>query len=130
MEIEIQIYVTNIRKFFDSNEEARIEMFKMPYADEEMFYEGLEEVATKNYEIHGDPTLSREEISELIQEVIQKNIKKELRDLIKKDMVKIVDVNEDGTPILQVIPKSIKEISLPPEGPFQEIPGYGYFCLN
>jgi len=130
MEIEIQIYITNIRKFFDTNKDARKEMFNIPYADEEMFYEGLVEIAKKNYEVHGDPTLSKAEISELIQGVIKQNIRNELKELIAKDMVKIVDVSEDGTPILQVTPKGIKAVEPPPEGPFQEIPGYGYICLN
>ena len=129
MEIDIQIYITNIRNFFDTNENARNQMFNIPYADEDMFYEGLEEVATKNYETHGDPTLTKQEISEVIQDVIQQNIRNELKELIAKDMVKIVDVNEDGTPILKVIPQKIKEIKIP-DGPFQEIPGYGFMGLN
>ncbi len=129
MEIDIQIYITNIRNFFETNEEARKQMFNIPYADEEMFYEGLEEVAKKNYETHGDPTLTKQEISDLIQDVIQQNIRNELKELIAKDMVKIIDVNDDGTPILKVTPQGIKEIDIP-EGPFQEIPGYGYICLN
>ena len=61
---------------------------------------------------------------------IQQNIRNELKELIAKDMVKIVDVSEDGTPLLQVTPKGIKAVEPPPEGPFQEIPGYGYICLN
>ena len=130
MEIDIQIYITNIRKFFETNDEARKQMFNIPYADEKMFYEGLEEIAKKNYETHGDPTLSKEEISELIQGVIQQNIRNELKELIAKDMVKIVDVDKYGTPILQVTPKEVKKVQTPPEGPFQEIPGYGYICLN
>ena len=129
MEIDIQIYITNIRNFFETNEEARKQMFNIPYADEEMFYEGLEEVAKKNYETHGDPTLTKQEISDLIQDVIQQNIRNELKELIAKDMVKIIDVNDDGTPILKVTPQGIKEIDIP-EGLFQEIPGYGYICLN
>ena len=129
MEIDIQIYITNIRNFFETNEEARKQMFNIPYADEEMFYEGLEEVAKKNYETHGDPTLTKQEISDLIQDVIQQNIRNELKELIAKDMVKIIDVNDDGTPILKVTPQGIKEMDIP-EGPFQEIPGYGYICLN
>tara|TARA_R110002020_G_scaffold190204_4_gene389711 strand:+ start:4223 stop:4612 length:390 start_codon:yes stop_codon:yes gene_type:complete len=129
MEIDIQIYITNIRNFFETNEQAREQMFNIPYADEKMFYEGLEEVATKNYETHGDPTLTKQEISDLIQDVIQQNIRNELKELIAKDMVKIVDVNDDGTPILKVTPKGIKEIETP-EGPFQEIPGYGFMGLN
>ena len=104
MEIDIQIYITSIRNFFETNEEARRQMFNIPYADEEMFYEGLVEVATKNFET-------------------------ELKDLIDKDMVKIVDVNKDGTPILKVISKDNKESEVP-EGPFQEIQGYGFMGLN
>tara|TARA_R110000824_G_scaffold293144_1_gene481530 strand:+ start:717 stop:1109 length:393 start_codon:yes stop_codon:yes gene_type:complete len=129
MEIDIQIYITSIRNFFETNEEARRQMFNIPYADEEMFYEGLVEVATKNFETHGDPTLTKDEISELIQGVIQYNIRTELKDLIDKDMVKIVDVNKDGTPILKVISKDNKESEVP-EGPFQEIQGYGFMGLN
>ena len=86
-------------------------------------------MAKKNYETHGDPTLTKQEISDLIQDVIQQNIRNELKELIAKDMVKIIDVNDDGTPILKVTPQGIKEIDIP-EGPFQEIPGYGYICLN
>jgi len=129
MEIDIQIYITNIRNFFETNENARNQMFNIPYADEDMFYEGLEEVATKNYETHGDPTLTKQEIAEVIQDVIQQNIRYELKELIAKDMVKIVGVNEDGTPILKVIPQRIEESDIP-DGPFQEIPGYGYVGLN
>ena len=80
MEIDIQIYITNIRNFFETNEEGRKQMFNIPYADEEMFYEGLEEVAKKNYETHGDPTLTKQEISDLIQDVIQQNIRNELKE--------------------------------------------------
>lgn len=56
MDSEIIVYMSKLRKYFKTNKEAR-EYF-IGELDEEIFLEKVTEVAMKNYNDKGDPTLS------------------------------------------------------------------------
>lgn len=68
MEPEVLIYINKLKKYLETNKEAR-EHF-LSNLNEEQYFERVTEVAIKNYIDKGDPTLSMEQF-EFIRKVMQ-----------------------------------------------------------
>ena len=82
MEVDIQIYVKRLKDFFDTDEEARRDMFGMGNIDMDEFYKMVADKATINVEKNGDPMLSTTEMLEIVTDLALKDISEEIN--IKK----------------------------------------------
>ena len=68
MNIDIEIYLKNIRNFFNNNPTVKKELFEpYPFLEEEDFYRGVKSIAIKNFEEDGVPTLSKPQMLEALE---------------------------------------------------------------
>lgn len=74
MSPEVLIYIGNIKKFLDTNQEARNYFLKG--LNEEDFYSKLAVSSQKNFEKNGDPMLFRNQFEEIKNELIESSNKK------------------------------------------------------
>ena len=74
MSPEVLIYIGNIKKFLDTNQEARDYFLKG--LNEEDFYSKLAVSSQKNFEKNGDPMLFRNQFEEIKNELIESSNKK------------------------------------------------------
>ena len=78
MNIDIEIYVTNLKNFFKNNPIVKEELFgSYPFLEEEDFYTGVKTIATKNFEKDGEPTLSKSQLLDALELAITKNMSEE-----------------------------------------------------
>lgn len=70
MNVDVLIYVNNLKEFFKNDEQAFKDMFGTLDIDKELYFKRLEEVATQNFEEKGEPTLSTTQMFGLVQELI------------------------------------------------------------
>lgn len=68
MDSEVVVYLSKLRKYFESNKEARD--YLMSDLSEEVFMDRVTEVAEKNFIEKGDPMLSMAQF-EFIRKVLQ-----------------------------------------------------------
>jgi len=78
MELDVQLYVKKLKDFFDSDEEARRDMFGHGEVDMDEFYKMVADKATINIKKNGDPMLSSVEILEIVTDLAFKDIAKEV----------------------------------------------------
>ena len=76
--VDIQIYLKRLKDFFETDEEARRDMFGNSKIDMELFYKMVRDKATINVKNNGDPMLSGDEMLEIITELAFKDIEKEI----------------------------------------------------
>ncbi len=104
MGVDIQIYLKRLKDFFESDEEARRDMFGNSMIDMEVFYKMVADKATINAKKNGDPMLSGDEMLEIVTELAFKDREKEINteEFIKKqkEMSKVFVNFKDGFPPL------------------------------
>ena len=69
MNVDVEIYMNNIVKFFRSNPNDLLNL--IPKDKEEEFYEKIREVASKNTEKGEDAPLTQKQMIEMLQESLQ-----------------------------------------------------------
>lgn len=74
MSPEVLIYIGNIKKFLDTNQEAHDYFLKG--LNEEDFYSKVAVSSQKNFEKNGDPMLFRNQFEEIKNELIESSNKK------------------------------------------------------
>ena len=79
MEVDIRIYLKRLKDFFESDEEARRDMFGNSTIDMKLFYKMVAEKATINIKKNGDPILSGNEMLAIIADLAFKEISKEMQ---------------------------------------------------
>lgn len=67
MDAEVLVYVQKVKKYLETNQEAKEYFIGESNADE--FFKHLEIISEKNYEENGEPELSREQF-ELLRKTI------------------------------------------------------------
>ena len=78
MELDVQLYVKKLKDFFNSDEEARRDMFGHGEVDMDEFYKMVADKATINIKKNGDPILSTTEMLEIVTDLALKDIAKEI----------------------------------------------------
>ena len=69
MDVDILIYVNNLKEFFKRDEQAFKDMFGTLEIDKELYFQKLTEIATKNFEQTGIPTLSTIQMFEIVKDL-------------------------------------------------------------
>ena len=78
MEVDIHIYLQKLKDFFKTDKEAFRDMFGSGDVDMEDFYKMVADKATINIKKNGDPTLSTNEMLEIVTDLALKDIAKEI----------------------------------------------------
>ncbi len=102
MEVDIQIYVKRLKDFFDTDEEARRDMFGMGNIDMDEFYKMVADKATINMQKNGDPMLSSTELLGIVTDLAFKEVTEEIdiQNFIEKEkqIEKLFVKSKDGFP--------------------------------
>jgi len=102
MKLDIQIYLKRLKDFFESDKQARLDMFGDSTIDMELFYEMVSDKATINTKKNGDPMLSGYEMLEIVRDLVFKEVQGEIdvANYIKKqeEIQKIFIHFKDGFP--------------------------------
>tara|TARA_R110001583_G_scaffold78667_3_gene213104 strand:+ start:3937 stop:4329 length:393 start_codon:yes stop_codon:yes gene_type:complete len=130
MNIDIEIYVTNLKNFFKNNPIVKEELFgSYPFLEEEDFYTGVKTIATKNFEKDGEPTLSKSQLLDALELAITKNMSEEFIKLAEDGYLEETDkVNEEGEKIFKITPESMLKMSI--ENPPRQNTKFGPLYLN
>ena len=78
MEVDIRIYLKRLKDFFESDEEARRDMFGDSTIDMELFYKMVADKAVINAKTNGDPMLSGDEMLEIVTDLAFNEVREEL----------------------------------------------------
>ena len=70
MNLDILIYVNNLKEFFKNDEQSFKDMFGTLDIDKELYFKRLEDIATQNFEKNGEPTLSTTQMFGIVQEML------------------------------------------------------------
>ena len=57
MNVDVLIYVNNLKDFFKKDEQAFKDMFGSLDIDKELYFKRLEDIATQNFEENGEPNV-------------------------------------------------------------------------
>ena len=102
MEVDIQIYLKRLKDFFDTDVEARRDMFGHSEIDMDEFYVMVAKKATINNKKKGDPILSSTEMLEIVTDLALRDIRQEIEieNFIKKqeEIEKVFIHIKDGFP--------------------------------
>ena len=130
MNIDIEIYVNNLKNFFKNNPNIKNELFgSYPFLEEEDFYTGVKTIATKNFEKDGEPTLSKSQLLDALELAITKNMSEEFIKLAEDGYLEETDkVNEEGEKIFKITPESMLKMSI--ENPPRQNTKFGPLYLN
>tara|TARA_R100000900_G_scaffold103904_1_gene80645 strand:+ start:482 stop:874 length:393 start_codon:yes stop_codon:yes gene_type:complete len=114
MNIDIEIYLNNLKNFFNNNPKLQEEFFgPYPFLEKEDFFEGVKNLAIKNFEEQGEPTLSKVQMLEALELAITKNMGKEFHEFTKKGYLEITDkVNKEGQPIFKLTSQSMLKMNI------------------
>ena len=114
MNIDIEIYLTNIRNFFKNNPRVKKELFgPYPFLEEEDFFNGVKTIAIKNFEKDGEPTLTKPQMLEALELAVTKNMGEELNKLAEEGYIEVTDkVNENGQPVFKITPQSMLKMNI------------------
>jgi hypothetical protein len=93
MSIDVEIYIKNLKRFFDTDAQSRKEMFS--HVDMEEFFILATEQAEENVINHGDPVLSRTQMFDIIALMSLRNQDKYMEGI---DIDKIFKTVIDGMP--------------------------------
>ena len=126
MEIDIKIYLANLRKFFTTNEEGA-HLLAAPGIDIEEFLKEVQEVAIHNFEENGDPTLDREQVVKVLQILELNLLKMGLETLVDEGKVEMKNENDEKKSTFKLTEEGIKELK--ESRIFQDTP-YGRIYLN
>ncbi len=88
MSPEVLIYIGNIKKFLDTNQEAHDYFLKG--VNEEDFYSKVAVSSQKNFEKNGDPMLLRNQFEEIKNELIESSNKNKENNIF-------IDLKDFGT---------------------------------
>ena len=69
MNVDVLIYVNNLKDFFKKDEQAFKDMFGALDIDKELYFKRLEEIANQNFEEKGEPTLSTTQMFDIVKEL-------------------------------------------------------------
>ena len=86
MNVDVLIYVNNLKDFFKKDKQAFKDMFGALDIDKELYFKRLEEIANQNFEEKGEPTLSTIQMWDIVKELVAHtdNVK-QLTKLTKKE---------------------------------------------
>jgi len=74
MSPEVLIYIRNIKKFLDTNDEAH--QYFLKDLNEDDFYSKIAESSQKNFDKNGDPMLLRNQFEEIKNQLLKSSNKK------------------------------------------------------
>ena len=74
MDINIEIYIRQLKEFFKNDEEARKDMFMRLDVDMGHFFKLVREQAEKNFNKDGEVMLSGEQMATIMSTMMEKNI--------------------------------------------------------
>jgi len=104
MELDIQLYLKKLKDFFETDLEARRDMFGHSEIDMDEFYKMVTKKATINSKKNGDPMLSGTELLEIVTDLALKDIREEIEvaNFIKRqqEVEKLFIHIKDGFPPL------------------------------
>tara|TARA_R110001606_G_scaffold393083_1_gene562682 strand:+ start:24 stop:404 length:381 start_codon:yes stop_codon:yes gene_type:complete len=109
MEIDIKIYIENLKKFFTTNSGAS-KLLTEPGIGLEEFLEEVEIFALSNYEKDGDPTLNKRQIIDVLRITEMKKLKLGLTSLVEEGKVDVEKYDEEGKPIFKLTEEGLKEL--------------------
>jgi len=66
MNVEIEIYVRKLREFFNTDEQARSDMFSGYNVNLDEFFKVVKKQAEVNIGLHGDPTLTTNQMMDIM----------------------------------------------------------------
>jgi hypothetical protein len=66
MNVEIEIYVRKLREFFNTDEQARSDMFGGYNVNLDEFFKVVKKQAEVNIGLHGDPTLTTKQMMDIM----------------------------------------------------------------
>ena len=102
MELDILLYLKKLKDFFETDLEARRDMFGHSEIDMDEFYKMVALKATINNKKKGDPILSGTEMLEIVTDLALRDIREEIEieNLIKKqqEIEKVFLHVKDGFP--------------------------------
>ena len=93
MSIDVEIYIKNLKRFFNNDRESREEMFG--HVDMEEFFILASEQAEQNIIDNGDPVLSRTQMYDIITLMSFRNQEQYMDDI---DINKIFKTMVEGMP--------------------------------
>jgi|10_taG_2_1085330.scaffolds.fasta_scaffold302142_1 hypothetical protein len=100
MDIDLQIYLKSLRDFFKNHSEGREALLSpFPGVEFDTFMTEVERVASTNYHTHGDPTISKKQIIEVLHILHAEIMGEGLQELIKEGKI---DLEKGITGTLQV----------------------------
>lgn len=73
MDINIEIYIRQLKEFFKNDEEVRKDMFMRLDVDMEDFFKLVREQAEKNFNKDGEPMLTGEQMAVVMAIMMEKN---------------------------------------------------------
>ena len=92
MNVEIEIYVRKLREFFNTDEQARKDMFSGYNVNLDEFFKVVKKQAEVNVGLHGEPTLTAKQMmdimmmltigEQIIDDKVNKNVKKVFKKLL------------------------------------------------
>ena len=85
MNVDVLIYVNNLKDFFKKDEQAFKDMFGTLDIDKELYFKRLEDIATQNFEEKGEPTLSTIQMCDIVKELVAHTDNVKQLKLTKKD---------------------------------------------
>lgn len=91
MDVNIEIYLRQLKEFFKNDEEARKDMFMRLDVDMEYFFKLVREQAEKNFSTEGEPMLTGEQMAIIMAIIMEKNTteyNQEKTDKIFKTIIK------------------------------------------
>jgi hypothetical protein len=74
MEVDILIYITTLKKFFDNDQEAYKDMFGTLTIDKDLFFKHITKVAHTNYKETGEAILSTDQLYGVVDELLHKKL--------------------------------------------------------
>ena len=80
MEVDILIYINTLKKFFDNDPQAYKDMFGTLTIDKEMFFKEVTKFATNNHKKTGEAILSADQIYNIVDELLDKELSKSLEE--------------------------------------------------
>jgi hypothetical protein len=106
---EVLIYLQTVKNYFETNKEAK--EFFLNNSNGELFYKHMTEIAQKNFEKNGEPTLDRDQFELLRKTVNALNVLVDKKPFVRPE--ENIDVTIEQNSNI-----------------FIEYPNFGLICLN
>ena len=126
MNIDIQIYIKSLRDFFENHEGKEELLSNFPGVEFEGFMEQIEKLASHNYDMSGDPSVSKKQLLDILQILHAEVMRDGLQELIYS---KEIDIKKDlqGIPQVRLTPEFKKELK---NFKIFQLSTVGPICLN